>query len=135
MNARRGNESERHIKAKLAIGHLFEGNDWSVFFEQCNTDILVMHHATRFVAAIEAESSPRNVLRNISRNIAHGCKAVAVVSINDRYREQICAKVRRYTDPCDPFPIRIFPYDEQGLSELHRWITSLATGPITEDQS
>ncbi|VGO16202.1 hypothetical protein PDESU_04793 [Pontiella desulfatans] len=125
-NARRGHETQRHIEAKLAIGQMFKNEDWSVFFEQCNADILVLHHATRFVASIEAEASPRNVLRNIERNIKYGCKAVATVSLTDRYLGQITTKVFKYSDQNPEFPIRLFRHNKQGLEELHSWIVSLA---------
>ena len=56
MNPRRGHESTEHLQAKVAVSHLFD-DAWSVFFEQRNADILVLHHCTRFVAAIEVEGS------------------------------------------------------------------------------
>lgn len=135
MNARRGHETQRHIEAKLAIGQLFKNDEWSVFFEQRNADILVLHHASRKVFAIEAESSPRNVLRNIERNTAYGCHAVAVVSLTERFYGQIKAKVLKHSDRHPDLPIRQFRYNEQGLNELHAWITSLSNHPTEFKES
>lgn len=126
MNARRGHESEQHIEAKLTIGLLFKEKDWSVFFEQCYADIVVLHRASHFVAAIEIESTPRNVLRNIARNAAYGCNAVAVVALNDRFFNQIANKIRNHCGEEVSGRIKVFSYDEPGLRKMCDWIEKLA---------
>ena len=122
---RRGNETQRHLMAKATIGKLFNRTDWSVFYEQRNADVIVMHHTTRFVAAIELESSPRNVLRNIERNVAYGCQAVAVVSLTDQYLRQITNKTFKYQQAHPDLLLNVFPYTRRGRTDLYHWIESL----------
>lgn len=134
MNLRRGHESALHIEAKATIGRLFDHPDWSVFFEQRNADVLVMHHITRFVAAIELESSPKNVLNNIHRNITYGCQAVVVVSLNRRYLTQISNKILNAATEHDPRIIRVFAYDDKSLRELRNWLFGLAGKEDSDDK-
>lgn len=125
MNPRRGHESTEHLQAKVAVSKLFDPATWSVFFEQHNADILVLHHRTRFVTAIEAEGSPKNVINNIRRNAAYGCQAVAVVSLHDHYLNQITNRINRHIERRNSMPIRVFPYSSTGLNELLSWIKKL----------
>ena len=126
MNPRRGHESKLHLKGKTAIPKYLPDAAWSVFFEQRNADILVMHNATHFLTAIEAESSPRNVLRNIERDLGNGCHAVAVVSLTERYLNQITNKILRHAEYGDNERIKVFLFDQRGLNELSNWIENLA---------
>ncbi len=126
MNARRGNESYRHLEAKTAIGELFNDPDWAVFYEQRDTDVLVMHNATRFVAAIEVESSPRNVQRNLERDTTNGCGVVAVVVLNEHHLGQITAKAVTHAMAHPGDGIMVFPHNEQGQVSLRGWIASIA---------
>lgn len=126
MNPRRGHESIYHLEAKTAIGRLFNVPVWSVFYEQRNADIVLLHRASCFVAAIEIESTPRNVLRNIARNSAYGCNAVAVVALNDRFFNQIANKIRNHCGEEVSGRIKVFTYDESGLREMCDWIEKLA---------
>ena len=126
MNPRRGHENLLHLQAKCEIGRLFDDPAWSVFFEQRNADVLVMHHETCFVAAIELESSPKNVLINIRRNFAQECHAVAVVSLTKYFLSQITNKALRAASETNSGNIRVFTYDDAGLQELFNWITGLA---------
>ena len=89
MNAHRGHESQVHREAKQQIAALFKAPDWTVFFEQHNADIVMLHNFSGTIIAIEAECSPRNVLRNIQRNFEQGCHATATISINSKYLNQI----------------------------------------------
>jgi len=125
MNPRRGHERLLHLEAKPNLADPFRGSEWSVFFEQWDADVLVMHNSTRLLMAIEAESSPRNVLRNIERDLGNGCHAVAVVSLTERYLGQITNKILRHTEYDDREKIKVFLYDAQGLNELHNWIENL----------
>lgn len=125
MNRNRG-ESQAHLEAKPAIGFLFDDPGWSVFFEHCNADVLALHHASRFVSGIEIEASPRNVLRNIERNMANGCHAVAVVSLTDRYLNQIKNKIQKHLDPHHGRPTKVFSFNEPDLLNLREWIEQLA---------
>jgi hypothetical protein len=79
-----------------------------------------------FLAAIEVESSPRNVLRNIERNFKNGCHAVAVVSLTERYRSQITNKALGSAPELKSRKIQVFAYDDKGLMELVSWTTALA---------
>jgi len=124
MNPRRGHESLLHLEAKIVIADLFARSEWSVFFEQRDADVLVMHNSTRLLVAIEVESSPRNVLRNIERNLGNGCHAVAVVSLTERYLNQITNKIQSHIRTHGR--IKVFLYDVQGLNELRNWIENLA---------
>ena len=133
MNIYRGHESQAHRDAKATIGRLFDDPAWSVFYEQRNADILVLHHASRFVAAIEVESSPRNVLNNINRNVAYGCHAVAVISLTKRYLSQITNKVLGHVEHHDQ--IKVFRYDEQDLHKLQHWIEKLAQSSSNQKES
>jgi hypothetical protein len=126
MNARRGHESSRHLKAKKAIAQLFNSSAWSVFIEERNADLIILHHTTCFVVAIEVESSPRNVLNNMVRNIAFGCHAVAVVSLSERYLDQIVNKIFTPLKNWGIKPIKVFLYDEQSLQKLYLWVENLA---------
>ena len=126
MNARRGNESIHHLKAKTAIGELFKDPDWAVFYEQRDTDILVMHNATRFVAAIEVESSPRNVQRNLERDTTNGCGVVAVVVLNTRHLPRITTTAVKYASAHPGSGIMVFPNGARGQQSLHSWIASIA---------
>ena len=122
----RGNELQVHRDAKPSCGRWFDDPAWSVFYEQRNADILVMHLASRFVAAIEVESSPRNVLRNIERNVAYGCHAVAVVSLSERYLGQITSKILGRAQLQSKAHLKLFSYNAQSLRELRLWIENLA---------
>jgi len=124
MNPRRGNESQLHLVSKILTASMFAGHEWSVFLEQRDADVLVMHNSTRLIVAIEVESSPRNVLRNIERDIGNGCHAVAVVSLTERYLNQITNKILSHIGTHDR--IKVFFYDVQGLNELRNWIENLA---------
>lgn len=126
MNAHRGHETQSHFEAKPAIGRKFKSEVWSIFYEQRNADVLILHHTSLFAGAIELESSPKNVLNNIQRNMAYGCQAVAVVSLTDRYLNQIRNKIKKYIDPDNSRPIKVFSYDKNGLQELYEWIEQLA---------
>ena len=125
MNPRRGHENLLHLQAKAEIGRLFHSLDWAVFYEQNCADILVMHCGTRLIAAIEAESTPRNVARNLKRNLAYGCHAVAVISLNDRFHGQIEKKALRLAAARNQKNIRVFRYREQEVQELFDWIDKL----------
>ena len=126
MNPRRGRESHLHLDAKTVIANLFGGLEWSIFFEQRDADILAMHNSTCFLAAIEVESSPRNVLRNIERDLGNGCHAVAVVALTERYLSQITNKILRHAEYDGSEQIQVFLYDQHGLNELCNWIENLA---------
>lgn len=125
MNRNR-KESQAHCKGKGRSGRLFDDPAWSVFYEQCNADVLVMYHANRFLSAIELESSPKNVLNNIRRNMANGCHAVAVISLKDRYLNQIRNKIQKHLDPYQGRPIKVFSFNESDLLNLREWIEQLA---------
>ncbi|MDF7824370.1 hypothetical protein P4B35_10135 [Pontiellaceae bacterium B12227] len=126
MNLNRGRESRLHREAKAIVGRLFDDPDWSVFYEQRNADILVLHHKSRFVAAIELETSPRNVLRNLQRNADYGCRVVAVVALTERFSNQIVNKVWSRRKSGSPEQVRTFTYNGQGLRELRDWIMNFA---------
>lgn len=130
MNMNRGHENLLHLQAKAEIGRLFHSPDWAVFYEQNCADILVMHCSTRFIAAIEAESTPRNVVRNLKRNLAYGCHAVAVVSLNDRFHGQIENKALQMAAASNQKNIRVFRYRDPSLQELFHWISKLTRTPV-----
>jgi hypothetical protein len=130
MNMNRGHENLLHLQAKAEIGRLFRAPDWAVFYEQNFADILVMHCGTRLIAAIEAESTPRNVVRNLKRNLAYGCHAVAVISLNDRFHGQIESKALRLAAARNQKNIRVFRYREQEAQELFNWINKLTRTPV-----
>lgn len=117
---RRGNETILHITGKRAIDRLFEDSQWFLFFEQQNTDVVLLHRLTGMIFGTELENSPRNVENNIERNIAAGCQAVAVVSLSERYLTQIRNKARGYGKI-----VRVFSFTPTGLHDLRRWIESL----------
>lgn len=121
MNMRRGHESRQHLEAKTVIASLFNTPVWSVFPEQRDTDVLVMHNPTGFLTAIEAESSPRNVARNIMRDFTNGCHAVAVVALTGRYFSQIKNKAVQCSGN-----IRVFRFTEPDQVELRNWTGHLA---------
>lgn len=129
MNARRGHESPQHLEAKRTLGCLFGTDDWSVFYEQRHADVLLMHHSSRAIIAIEVESSPRNVIRNIQRNHDNACLGTAVVSLNPDQLKSITLKVRRSSNPSSA-AVQIFPYTDLGIIELFRWVKE-----IVEDES
>lgn len=126
MNPCRGHESNRHREAKERIASLFDESVWSVFFEQRCADLVVLHRATRFVAAIEIESTPRNVLRNLKRNTVFGCNAVAVLGLDERYFNQIANKLEKRDPSMLPNRIRLFAHTAAGMEDLHRWFEALA---------
>lgn len=130
MNPRRGHENLLHLQAKAEIGRLFHAPDWAVFYEQNCADILVIHCGTRFIAAIEAESTPRNVIRNLKRNLAYECHAVAVISLNDRFHAQIEGKALCLAEALNQKNIRVFRYREQEVQELFNWINKLTRTPV-----
>jgi hypothetical protein len=125
MNMNRGHENLLHLQAKAEIGRIFCKPDWAVFYEQRCADILVMHGTTRFIAAIEAESTPRNVVRNLNRNLAYECRAVAVISLNDRFHGQIEKKALQLAAARNQKNIRVFRYQDPALQELFNWINKL----------
>jgi hypothetical protein len=125
MNPSRGHENLLHLQAKTEIGRLFHAPDWAVFYEQNFADILVMHCSTRFIAAIEVESTPRNVIRNLNRNLAYECRAVAVISLNDRFHGQIEKKALQLAAARNQKNIRVFRYQYPALQELFNWINKL----------
>lgn len=122
MNARRGHESQRHLDAKRHIGQIFDAPRWSVFYELHQADILVINHDSHVLIAIEAESTPRNVIRNITRNFQNGCDAVATVALNERYHSQIQTKIQTYVPDESQRHVKLFGYDEESLRELRFWI-------------
>lgn len=129
MNLRRGQESLYHLQAKQTVGSLFNESDWSVFYEQGYADVVVLHHASRFTAAIEIESSTRNVVQNIKRDIQSGCEAVATVSLKRSNDCQIRNLIsRRFSTQ----PIRIFSATDSGLHALKQWLESKARAQIKE---
>ena len=130
MNPSRGHENLLHLQAKTEIGRLFHAPDWAVFYEQNFADILVMHCSTRFIAAIEAESTPRNVVQNLSRNLAYECHAVGVISLNDRFHGQIESKALRLAAARNHKNIRVFRYQDPALQELFNWISKLTRTPV-----
>ena len=126
MNARRGNESIHHLEAKMAIGRIFNDPDWAVLYEQRNADVLVMHIATWFVAAIEVESSPRNVRRNLKRDTTNGCGVVAVVALNGCHFPRITAMATDHAMAHPRTGVMVFPHDAGGMQALHGWFTAIA---------
>ncbi len=125
MNQRRGHENLLHLQAKTEIGRLFPSTDWTVFYEQNCADILVMHCRTRFIVAIEVESTPRNVVRNLKRNLSYGCHAVAVIPLDDRFFGQIEKKALQLAVARNQKNIRVFRYQDPALQELVHWLTKL----------
>jgi hypothetical protein len=139
INARRGHESRPHIEAKVSVGKLFPTPEWSIFLEQCDADILVHHNPSGVLVAIEVESTPRNVLRNIQRDLSNDCHAVATVSLQARYHRQICNKIRKHYPEAFGTHLQAFSYDAPGLQQLVHWIEELVssharTGSIENNQ-
>lgn len=134
MNARRGHETSTHLHVKQELGARCESIGWSTFYEEQGADIVIRHYQTGFIAAIEVESSPRNVTRNIERNIAHGCDAVAVVSLNDRFLRQIANKVMSSSIALNHGKVRLFPLDSRGINDMLSWLIDLTwkNKPLTE---
>lgn len=125
MNPRRGHESMLHLEAKTVIAGMFAGPRWSVFLEQRDTDVLLMHIRTRLLMAVEIESSPRNVRRNIERDVSNGCDAVAVVTLNPRHHRQIENRARRHGSGLPESRLQIFSYSAEGQRQLIQWIDGL----------
>lgn len=126
MNPNRGNEGQDHRDAKPTTGHLFDTTNWTVFYEQRDADMVVMHNATGFTPAIEFENSARNCTRNITRNLINGCHAVAVVVLNQRYFNQITNKIQKHIHPDDHCRIRVFHNTDIGLLNLRTWLIELS---------
>lgn len=122
MNINRGHESNLHREAKKRIGAIFQGPDWTLFFEQKNADLVLLHHSSGSIIAIEVESSPRNVLRNIRRNFDQGCCAVATISLNPRMDSQIQNKIHTHLPETQTRRIRFFEYSEDALRSMRFWI-------------
>ena len=81
LNARRGRESSTHLNAKVQIGEALLEKGFTVFYELLDCDVLAINGKTKSIVSIEVESSRRNVLRNITRNIANGTHAVACYNV------------------------------------------------------
>ncbi|MDF7809464.1 hypothetical protein P4E94_18625 [Pontiellaceae bacterium B12219] len=126
MNAHRGNESTAHLEAKVEIGRLFSNPAWAVFFEQRNTDILIMHNATRITAAVEVESSPRNVSRNLERNTHNGCGVMAVVALNSSHLPRITSKAIEHSMSYPGTCVMVFPHTTNGCQALRGWLSEIA---------
>jgi hypothetical protein len=125
MNRRRGYESSWHLEAKIEVGDFFDARGWHTFYEQQNTDVVIRHYTTGFIAAIEVEASPKNVTRNIERDIANGCNAVAVLSLNIGYLGQILNKIMASETARHHGRVRAFPMDVNGFQELLDWLDEL----------
>jgi hypothetical protein len=133
-------ENAHHLQAKEYVAdNLFALPEWSVFIEEHCADILVHHNPSGFLVAIEVESTPRNVLRNIQRDLSNDCHAVATVSLQARYHRQICNKIRKHYPEDFGTHLQVFPYDATGLQQLVHWIEELAsslarTGSVENNQ-
>ena len=129
-------EGELHCGVKGDIeNNLFAHPKWSVFIEEHCADLLILHNSSGFLAATELETTPRNVLRNISRNLSNGCLAVATVSLQERYHRQICNKIRKHYPELFGTHLQVFPYDAEGLQQLVHWIEELAISHARMDSS
>lgn len=126
MHVHRGHESERHRRCKRELSTFLISKTWAVFVEEKFADLVLYHASTGFTAAVEAESGPRNVIGNATRDFSNGCHAVAFVVLDDRYFNQVENKVRRHLPPDLYDHTRLFPDTPEGFEALHRWLDELA---------
>lgn len=126
MKLNRGHESDRHLAAKLESHYLFDDRQWAKFYEERYADMILYHYATSFTAAIEFETTPRNVSRNLRRNLANGCHAVAVVSLDPLFHKQIKNKAFKYATSAHRERFSVFSFDFIGHQNLLAWLTHRA---------
>ncbi len=125
MSARSRNEGDAHFWAKMGLVFAYSNDEWSAWPECGNADVVVLHLKSKLLAAIEAESTPKHVLNNIKRNLDNGCEAVAVVTLDWRFHNQIINKVeRRFPDSRNS--IQVFRYNQRGYLELREWLNERA---------
>jgi len=74
------NESLPHLQEKNDASELMRRLGFGVVLQEHeNCDLIVTHPGCASILALEIEQSPRNVLRNLSRNFAQGCTSVLVI--------------------------------------------------------
>ena len=101
MKCNRGQETADHRRMKELIAKLFTLLGYLVFFEEQLTDVVAwkLRSGGPRIVGIEAERSPRNVLRNVRRDLARGCNVVLVVAANENLQAAIRRKLQRELPP------------------------------------
>jgi hypothetical protein len=95
----RGHETAEHRTSKLEIIASLRGCGYDpVICEHEYCDIVAVRtvNSARQTLAVEMERSPRNVLRNIERNFAHGCDVVLIVCPDVRILTEVTRKIAHH---------------------------------------
>jgi len=99
MQLNRGHEKMEHRAMKQLIAKLFTLLDFLVFFEERECDVVAWkcqaNGHVRLVG-IEAERSTRNLIRNVTRDLARGCCIVLIVVPVDALRTAARRQVQQY---------------------------------------
>ncbi len=105
---RRGNETREHLCLKKETGDFLASKGFLVEYEKLDADVLAINPITGGILAVEIERSPRNALRNATRDFKHGAHNVILRASNERVRKclvSIALKLpeiyRRRTFVCD----------------------------------
>jgi hypothetical protein len=96
QNIHHGHETEEHWTLKAETLRMLKGLGFAfVLCEKGNSDLVASRTSINEITAVEIERSVRNLLRNIRRNFASGCKNILIVSPNFKVTGEIARKLDR----------------------------------------
>lgn len=111
----RAHESSDHIRMKRqGITSLRRRGFTSIFPEHYNCDLVAVRRLdSRFVVVgVEFERSPRNVMRNVTRNYSNGCHYCLVVASDISVYASCVRKLQKYLHPDSGECTFIITYDD-----------------------
>ncbi|NDV63349.1 hypothetical protein G0Q06_12865 [Puniceicoccales bacterium CK1056] len=123
------NESPGHQAEKDRIEALCRDPRAAVYVEYRNADLVVVDIPTVTTVAIEVESTPRNVLRNIRRNLKNGCHGVLVVSRDERFFEQISRTIARHLTSTERTKVRLVKSGDIYALTIQDFIQTIISNP------
>lgn len=93
MNVRRGNESQQHRALKRQVGEALEAQGLIVAYEHMLCDLVAFDLIAGLLFGFEIERSERNVVHNVTRDLATGCDHVFIITPNARVAERVQGRI------------------------------------------
>lgn len=110
------NESAGHVEDKSSLTFLCSQLDLFALQESQNADIFVCDPKSLITLAIEVETTPRNLIRNIKRNFSNGFHGVLVCSRTPALTSQMVASISRHLDPSES--ARVLTVNIKDITEM-----------------
>jgi predicted NAD/FAD-binding protein len=94
LNVNHGHETEEHRVLKQAACEVLRHYGYgAIFCEHHNCDLVAVRPRSAAILGVEIERSTRNVMQNLARNFAQGCKHVLIISPDFKIVGEIARKL------------------------------------------